>query len=194
MKTRSSLKKKRINGDRGCDLHRRLRDEMSLIGKGLSESLQTAMQALEERDEKRAGRLIPELKHLQDREGASREVCLRILALMLGNTEELRWTGKAHQILSLMEMSVDEIQGIAQNVTEINGSPAIPFAGDLPDMGRVACGMLAQSTRAVLQPEAEGARKIMATDSSLDRSRDAFAEKADDFLSMHPEAADDLRP
>ncbi len=194
MQTRPPQKRKRLNGNSYRALHRRLRDDMSVIGKGLSESLRKVMQAFEERDANRANRLIPELKHLQERESASRDICLRILALGQGNTEELRWAGSAHRILALMEKSVDEIQEIAQNVAEIDGSPAVPFAGELPAMGRVACGMLDRSTRTVLRPEAEGARKIIETDSSLDRSRDAFAEKADDFLSIHPEASQGLLP
>jgi len=167
---------------------------VSLIGKELSLSLHNVMQALENRDRSRASGLIPDLKHLQEREDASREVCLKILALTHGNNEELRWTRSTHFILSLMEKSSDEIETIAHSVAGIDLDPSFPFLRDLPEMGRVARGMLDKSTRAVLRPEAEFARRIIESDSSLDRRRDAFTEKTNAFLSSHPEAALAMTP
>jgi len=175
-------------------LHRRLRRDLSFIGKELRLSLQNVMQAMEEQDRVRAGGLIPDLKQLQAREDASREVCLRILALTRGNNDELRWTRSTHSILTLMEKSSDEIRTIARNVARIPPGPSFPFVRDLPVMGRVAGEMLQRSTRAVLRPEAAFARRIIASDSSLDRRRDAFAEKVRRFLSVYPEATRSLLP
>jgi len=176
------------------DLHRRLQEEISRIGQGLSRSLRTVMQALEEHDTGRARRLLHDLEQLRNREGAYREMCFRILAAMEGNTEELRWTDKAHRILFLMEQSVTEIRGIAEDVARIDGRPADALDRDLPEMGRLACGMLDRSANAVLRREAGSAREILRNDSSLDRSCDAFAEKAGAFLTLHPEAAHAVRP
>ena len=175
-------------------LHHRLRRDLCVIGKELTLSLQRVMAAMEVQDRDRAGALIPDLKHLQAREDASRDVCLRILALTHGNSDELRWTRSTHNVLALMEKSSEEIQTIARNVVRIAPGPSFPFVRDLPAMGRVAQAMLRSSTRAVLRPEAAFARRIIASDSSLDRRRDAFAEKVRRFLSRHPEATRALMP
>jgi len=193
-RTRTPGRRSRCRGNKGRALHQRLRRDLGFIGKELSRSLGNVMEALVDRDRSRANGLLPDLKHLQAREDASREVCLRILALTHGNNQELRWTQSTHLILSLMERSSDEIKTIAQSVAEIVARPCFPFVRDLPEMGRVARGMLDRSTRAALRPEAEFARRIIASDSSLDRRRDAFRRKARDFLSTHPEAARALSP
>jgi len=182
------------NDHRNTNPKRWLSDEMSAIGKELSGLLRNIMKAFEERNLESATTLMGQLKRLQDREGASRDSCLKILASRNGNTDDLRWTSRAHKILSLMEKSSDEIEKIAHKVTDIDRSYTLPFFKDLPEMGRMACGMLDRSIHAVLQPEQERARQIIEEDSFLDRSRDEFLEKARVFLRKHPEDAKNLTP
>ena len=183
-----------VNGQKSRALNRWLQKELSVIGKGLSNSLNDVMEACEKGDATRASRLISQLKILRKRENVSQDTCLRILAQLEGTREDLRWTGRAHKILSLMEKSSIEIEKIAENVSEIDKTKEFPFVRDLPEMGRLACGMLDQSTHTALRPKAEDARKIIENDSFLDRSRDAFKEKAEAFRSQHPEATQSLIP
>lgn len=177
-----------------CALRRRLRRDLSLIGKELSRSLQKVIEAVEDRHRGRTNGRLPDLRQLQAREDASREACIEILALTQGSNDELRWTRSTHNILDLMERSSDEILTMARSVARIPPGASFPFVRDLPAMGRVARGMLERSTRAVLRPEAESARRVMASDSSLDRRRDAFAAKVRRFLAAHPESASGILP
>ena len=182
------------NGRKKQTLHHRLKKEMAAIGKRLNESMHQVLEAMETRDSKRARRLIPKLQGLQGKEEASRDVCLKILALTKGNTDQLRWTSSAHKILSIMKESSAEIEEIAQKVAKIEGNSDLPHVKDLPIMGQAAGRMLQKSISAVLEPDAEHARSVIEADSSLDRSKEAFMEKAFAFLIKHPEATQLMVP
>jgi len=175
-------------------LQRQLKKEMGLIGKVLSRSLVQVLKAVEERDADLARELISGLQNLQGRENASRDVCVRILALTMGNTNELRWTNSAYKILSLMEKSSLEIEEIARQVEEIEKAPDLPFAKELPSMGAMASSMLRESIQAAISPDADDACRIIVTDSNLDRSKEAFKKKVAAFLSENPEAAQPVTP
>ena len=175
-------------------LHRQLKKEMGHIGKQLSRSLAQALKAVEKKDAVLARELISGLQRLHGRENASLDVCVRILALTKGNTDELRWTSRAYRILSLMGQSSQEIEEIARKVEEIEKTPELPLAKELPLMGQVASSMLRESIQAAICPDADDACRIIAADSSLDRSKEAFKKKVAAFLSENPEAAQPVTP
>jgi len=167
---------------------------MSSLGKRLNESLRQVLLAMEKQDTNQARKLIPELHQLNDLENTSRDICLQILTFTAGNTDQLRWTSSAHKILSLMKESSTEIEEIALKVAKIEHAPALPLIEDLPEMGRVANGMLQKSIRAALEPDEEFARRVIEADSSLDRSRENFMDGAIAFLSKNPEATPHMVP
>jgi phosphate transport system protein len=57
-----------------------------------------------------------------------------------------------------------------------------------------ASRMLERSIRIALHPDAAGARKIMEEDSSLDRQKDDFAEKAISLVNDHPQNSQPVVP
>lgn len=181
-------------GQKNHTLHCRLKKQMSDIGKCLNESLHQVLEAMEKKEPGRALRLIPKLQNLQGREDASREDCLKILALTKGNTDQLRWTRIAHKILSIMKESSAEIEEIAHKVAKIKQNEDLPHVKDLPIMGQHVSRMLKKSIHAVLEPDAEHARSVIKADSSLDRSKQVFTEKAFAFLIKHPEATQFMVP
>lgn len=175
------------NAEKHRNLHRRLQRELESIGRGLNRSMEQVLTALERRDTESATKLLGWLRGLQEREDGSKEICLQILAGRNGNTPELRWTGRAYKILSLMERSSVEIAAIAEQIAEIKKGPDLPIAKDLPHMGLVASQMLELSIRTALHPDAENARKILEKDASLDNQREAFAKRAIAFTEQHPD-------
>jgi len=179
------------NAEKHQRLYGRLRTEMSSIGRDLNQSMQQVLEAFEQRDAKSVKQILGRLRALRERGDQSREICIQILARTDSNTPELRWAGCAHKILSLMVKSSLEISAFARQITKIGKDPELPIAEELPRMGRMASEMLERSIQITLLPDAATARSIMEADSSLDRHRDEFIERAIAFVGERP---DNSRP
>ena len=160
---------------------------MDSVGDDLGQSMTQILEALEHRNGASAERVLGRLEDLRKKENSLKEICLQILGGKNGSTPELRWTGCAHKILSLMSGISTEIAAIAREIGKINDGPDLPIAEDLPEMVRMASRMLEQSIQIALHPDAVGARRIMAEDSSLDRHKEDFAKKAISLVNVHPE-------
>lgn len=176
------------------NLYDQLTTEMDFIGRDLGQAIQQVLKALRERNGGPPEELLGRLDDLQKREGALMDLCLEILAGRNGKTPELRWTGCAYKILSLMSKSSAEIAAIARQADKIHQGPELPIAGDLTRMGTLAARMLERSIQTTLHPDAESARKIMEEDSSLDRHKEDFAQRAICLANEYPENAQPVVP
>lgn len=176
------------------DLCGQLEAKMSSIGRDLSHCMELVLDALKQRNGASAEKLLGRLEDLQKRGDNLKELCLQILGGKNGNTPELRWTGCAHKILSLMDKSSTEIAAIARQIAKIGNDPELPIAEDLPRMGRMASEMLERSIQITLRPDAENARSIMETDSALDRHKDDFIKRAIAFVGESPNNSQPVVP
>ena len=175
-------------------LYRQLKTEMDSIGRDLGQLMKQVLEALEQRNGASAERILSRLDDLRRKEDGLKDICLQILGGENGSTPELRWTGCAHNILSLMSGISTEIAAIARQIGKINDGPDLRIAEDLPEMVCMASRMLERSIRIALHPDAAGARKIMEDDSSLDRHKDDFAEKAISLVNDHPQNSQPVVP
>ncbi len=168
-------------------LFAQLKEELGTIGKHLNELMRQVLKALENRDTQLAAEALPLLQEFQNKEDASREICLQILAQTEGNIVDKEWVNCVHKVLVLMGQSSLEIFKIAQKVAALEANPELPLAKDLPVMGKIASQMLQQSIWIVLQPDVEKACQVMENDSSLDRYKNNFSEKAIAFMMENSE-------
>ncbi len=175
-------------------LYRQLKREMDSVGRDLGQSMKQVLEALEQRNGAPAERLLGRLDDLRKKEDTLKDICLQVLGGKNGSTPELRWTGCAHKILSLMSGISTEIAAIAGQIGKINEGPDLPIAEDLPEMGRMASRMLERSIQIALHPDAVGARRIMEEDSSLDRHKEDFAKRAISLVNDHPENSQPVVP
>jgi phosphate transport system protein len=175
-------------------LYRQLKTEMDSVGRDLGQLMKQVLEALEQRNGASAERILSRLDDLRRKEDGLKDICLQILGGENGSTPELRWTGCAHNILSLMSGISTEIAAIAREIGKINDGPDLRIAEDLPEMVCMASRMLERSIRIALHPDAAGARKIMEDDSSLDRHKDDFAEKAISLVNDHPQNSQPVVP
>jgi phosphate transport system protein len=175
-------------------LYRQLKTEMDSVGRDLGQLMKQVLEALEQRNGASAERILSRLDDLRKKEDGLKDICLQILGGENGSTPELRWTGCAHNILSLMSGISTEIAAIARQIGKINDGPDLRIAEDLPEMVCMASRMLERSIRIALHPDAAGARKIMEDDSSLDRHKDDFAEKAISLVNDHPQNSQPVVP
>ncbi len=168
-------------------LYVRLKEELSTIGRHLNELMRQVLNAVENRDAPLAAEVLPLLQEFQNKEDASREICLQILAQTEGDIFDQEWVNCVHKVLVLMGQSSLEIFRIAQKVAALKENPELPLAKDLPVMGKIAARMLQQSIWIVLQPNVEKACQVMESDSSLDRFKNNFSEKAIAFMMENPD-------
>ena len=167
---------------------------MDSVGSDLGQSMEQVLRALEHRNGASAATILGGLDALREKEDTLNELCLQILGGKNGSTPELRWTGCAHKILSLVSRISQEIAAIARQIGKINDGPDLPIAEDLPEMGRMASRMLERSIQIALHPDAVGARRIMEEDSSLDRRKEDFAKKAISLVNDHPQDSQPVVP
>ena len=173
---------------RNKPLSLKLAKEVSTLGKDLDKLMNRVLEALAALDVESAEELLAELYTLQKKEYASRETCLEILADRKGNTIELEWIKCAHKVLSLMGESSFEIAEIAYKISEIKKNPEMILADELPFMGQLAAKMLTNSIHTLLQPDVDKALKIMVSDTSLDKCKRDFTEKALILMMEDPES------
>ena len=174
--------------------YRQLKTEMDSVGRDLGQLMKQVLEALEQRNGVSAERILSQLDDLRRKEDGLKEICLQILGGRNGSTPELRWTGCAHKILSLMSGISTEISVIARQIGKINAGPDLPIAEDLPEMAHMASRMIERSIQIALHPDAVGARRIMEEDSSLDRHKDDFAEKAISLVNDQPQNSQPVVP
>ena len=182
------------NSETSQGLYARLKTEMHAVGRGLSHSMRKVLEALERRNGVSAEQLLGLLEDLQKNEDTLRDICIEILAGKSRNTPELRWTGCAHRILQLMSKTSAEIASIARQIGKINQGPDLPIAQDLPEMARMASEMLERSIQTALHPDPESARRVMEEDSSLDRHKEDFTNRAISLVNDHPENSQPVVP
>ena len=175
-------------------LYRQLKTEMDSVGRDLGQLMKQVLEALEQRNGASAERILSRLDDLRRKEDGLKDICLQILGGENGSTPELRWTGCAHNILSLMSGISTEIAAIARQIGKINDGPDLRIAEDLPEMVCMASRMLERSIRIALHPDAVGARRIMEEDSSLDRRKEDFAKKAISHVNDHPQDSQPVVP
>jgi phosphate transport system protein len=182
------------NSDSPSSLYRQLKTEMNSVGRDLSESVNQVLEVLEQRNGASADELLEQLQDIEKREESLRELCLKILGRKSGNTPQLRWTGCAHRILSLMSKVSLEIGAILKQIGKIHQGPPLAIAEDLPEMCRIASEMLARSIQTALHPDVETARRVMEEDSCLDQHKDDFARKAITLANDQPEHSQPVVP
>ncbi len=172
----------------------RVKRAMQAVGSDLRESMKQILEALEQRNGAEAGEIPTRLEDVREKEDTLKELCLQILGEASGSTPELRWTGCAHNILTLMSKVSREIGILVQQIGRIHQGPELPIGEDLPDMARLAAWMLDQSIRTALDPDAESARRVMEEDSSLDQRKEDFARRAILLVNEYPESSQPVVP
>ena len=104
--------------NRNNPLSIKLNKDVRAIGMDLNKLMKLVLEALAALDVELAGDLLPQVQEFQNKEYASRETCLEILAHTRGNNIELEWIRCAHKVLTLMGASSLEIAEIACKISE----------------------------------------------------------------------------
>ena len=157
------------------DVHRHFHDELShvkvrlLTMSGEAEAaLGLAVDALLERDEEKARRVIAGDRIIDSMEVEIEEQCINLLALQQPMARDLRMLTSALKIANDLERVGDHAVNIAQSAERLVQARPIAPEPEIVEMARLARDMLSDALEAFIRGDAAAGREICRRDDKVD--------------------------
>ncbi|HEY5946940.1 MAG TPA: phosphate signaling complex protein PhoU [Kofleriaceae bacterium] len=156
---------------------RNLRDRLCAMGGKCEQQITLAMQALGDRDDELARKVI-ENDHAIDRdENEIDELALQILATRQPVASDLRFITMALKFVTDLERIGDNAAGIAKRALELNHVPALENAPDLRGLSQLVLKNLHAALDSFVSRDADAATVLIQADREIDkRNASLFAE------------------
>ena len=152
----------------------RLRALISQMG-GLAEhAIGEAMRCLIQRDAEGAARVIENDKKLDALEVETERRAVQLIALRAPMAGDLRDVVAALKISSVVERIGDYAKNIAKRVPQLENAGKIEPLSLLPEMARIATGMVHDVLDAFIQRDAEAAVQVCKRDDAVDDFYDSI--------------------
>ena len=153
----------------------------------VEEQVQLAVQALLERDEELARRVIAKDRAIDQSEVDIEEECLKTLALHQPVATDLRLIVAALKINNDLERMGDLAVNIANKALRFSEQPHMEIPFDLEGMGRKTQAMLRDSLDSLISLNAELAADVCTRDDEVDDMKRDIRERAEILMSEQPE-------
>ena len=157
------------------DTHRHFHDELShvkvrlLTMSGEAEAaLGLAVEALLERDEEKARRVIAGDRLIDSMEVEVEEQCINLLALQQPMARDLRMLTSALKIANDLERVGDHAVNIAQSAERLSQARPITPEPEIVEMARLARDMLSDALEAFIRGDAGAGREVCLRDDKVD--------------------------
>jgi phosphate transport system protein len=157
------------------DTHRHFHDELShvkvrlLTMSGEAEAaLGLAVEALLERDEEKARRVIGGDRVIDSMEVEVEEQCINLLALQQPMARDLRMLTSALKIANDLERVGDHAVNIAQSAERLSQARPITPEPEIVEMARLARDMLSDALEAFIRGDAGAGREVCLRDDKVD--------------------------
>jgi phosphate transport system protein len=157
------------------DVHRHFHDELShvkvrlLTMSGEAEAaLGLAVEALLERDEEKARRVIAGDRIIDSMEVEIEEQCINLLALQQPMARDLRMLTSALKIANDLERVGDHAVNIAQSAERLSQARPITPEPEIIEMARLARDMLSDALEAFIRGDAAAGREVCLRDDKVD--------------------------
>ena len=157
------------------DAHRHFHDELShvkvrlLTMSGEAEAaLSLAVEALLERDEEKARRVIAGDRVIDSMEVEIEEQCINLLALQQPMARDLRMLTSALKIANDLERVGDHAVNIAQSTERLTQARPITPEPEIVEMARLARDMLSDALEAFIRGDANAGREVCLRDDKVD--------------------------
>ena len=146
----------------------RLKDRILRMGSMVEDSVKLSVQALVERDNALAIRVIDNDHALNALDVEIDEECIRLIALMQPKGADLRLITMAMKITTDLERMGDLSVNIAERALELNEEQLLKPYIDVPRMSQVAQGMTRDALNAFVQKDRQLARDVIQRDDEVD--------------------------
>lgn len=148
-----------------ADLNRKILSISSIVDK----AIESAMEALYNRDVEMASRVVAEDEMVNQMRRETEEKCLLLLATQQPVAVDLRTIVATIHIVSELERIGDHASGIARLVGRLENEPELDTLYKLPKMAKRARIMLQESIQAYDKRDSDLAQALVKRDDKLDR-------------------------
>ncbi|MBI2328075.1 MAG: phosphate signaling complex protein PhoU [Chloroflexi bacterium] len=147
---------------------REIQDDVRVMGSMVEQATSRSIEALRERDLKRAGEIIADDLKINRKRFEIEEKCVQLIATQQPMASDLRAIIGVLNIITDIERIGDHAEGIAKIVVMIGDEPPLKPLVDIPRMAEKANDMLHRSLDALINHDATSARQIAAEDDEVD--------------------------
>lgn len=151
--------------------HKRLReiqDDVLVMGSMVEKAISRSIEALKKRDLGMAHEVITADLKINEKRFKIEEKCIQLIATQQPMASDLRSIVSVLNIITEVERIGDHAEGIAKIVVMIGDEPPLKPLIDVPRMAEKVNDMLRRSLDALVDRDADAARKIAAEDDEVD--------------------------
>jgi phosphate transport system protein len=165
---------------------REIQDEVLVIGSMVSKAILRSNDALKNRDLEVAHQIIADDQKINNKRFEIEEKCIQLIATQQPMASDLRIIIAILNITTEIERIGDYAVGIARIVIMIGDEPPLKPLIDIPRMAEQTVDMLRHSLDALINRDAEAARKIAAEDDLVDNLYDQVFRELLVFMAEDP--------
>jgi phosphate transport system protein len=165
---------------------REIQDDVLAMGSMVSKAMLRSIEALKNRDLDLASRIIVDDKTINQKRFEIEEKCVELIATQQPMASDLRIILAVLNIISEVERIGDYAEGIAKIAVMIGDEPPLKPLIDIPRMAEQMVSMLRRSLDALVNRDAEAARKISAEDDTIDQLYDQVFRELLTFMAEDP--------
>ena len=169
--------------------HKRLReiqDEVLVMGSMVGKAILRSTDALKSRDLELAHQVIADDLKINHKRFEIEEKCIQLIATQQPMASDLRIIIAILNITTEIERIGDYAAGIARVVIMIGDEPPLKPLVDIPRMAEQTTDMLRRSLGALINRDAESARRIAAEDDMVDHLYDQVFRELLTFMAEDP--------
>jgi phosphate transport system protein len=162
---------------------REIQDDILAMGSMVSKATLRSIDALKNRDLELAHQIITDDQKINGKRFEIEEKCIQLIATQQPMASDLRTIIAILSITTEIERIGDYAVGIARIVIMIGDEPPLKPLVDIPRMAEQTVDMLQRSLNALLNRDAEAARKIAAEDDLVDHLYDQIFRELITFMA-----------
>jgi len=163
-----------------------LRNQLLTMGALVEDRVHRAIQALVERREEEARRIIETDKEINDLQIEIDDRCLKLLALQTPLAVDLRLITSAMKINADLERVGDQAVNIAENVLQLLPHPPLKPLIDIPRMAEIAERMVRDALDSFVKGDAGLARDVLRRDDEVDGLKDQLFRELLTYMMADP--------
>jgi phosphate transport system protein len=165
---------------------REIQDEVLVMGSMVGKTIGRSIDALKSRDLELARQVIADDQKINNKRFEIEEKCIQLIATQQPMASDLRIIIAILNITTEIERIGDYAVGIARVVIMIGDEPPLKPLVDIPRMAEQTADMLRRSLDALINRDAQAARKIATEDDLVDELYDQVFRELLTFMAEDP--------
>ena len=163
-----------------------IEEDIVVMGGMVENAISRSMEALKKRDLALAKQIIADDLKINEKRFNIEEKCIQTIATQQPMASDLREIICMLNFITELERIGDYAEGTAKIVVMIGDEPPLKPLIDLPRMAKKTAGMLHRSLEAMMNRDAEAARKIIDEDDEIDNLYEQVFRELLTFMAEDP--------